>query len=177
MSLVNFNGCEPVIPSTEEIIKKAWKKQKTDEEKKDDYHVAEDIDDVSEHEKNEAQEEIELNDWKEEVGLAKQLQDTDGDKGIILKKLDALLDRKFSAIYRKITILEKEHEKTKSLLTGGCQENDSYWNFDNWRPLKSYGAVAGMADRVYAMVFDAIDYNGGVLRDNRLNPKRKNKNW
>lgn len=117
--------------------------------------------------------EEDLEDYKEEMKLTDQLN-TDDDKGTILKKLDLLLDRKFMAIYKRLDRVEKEHNRSKSLLKEGVKANDMYWGFDNWRDMKHYGAIAGMAERCYAMIFDAVDYNGGILRDNRTNKRRKN---
>ena len=115
-----------------------------------------------------------LHDFKEEVSLAKALTELNGDKQVILAKLDQILDRKFVAIYRRLDRLEKEHTKAMSLLREGCPAQDAFWGFDNYRPLKHYGAIAGMSDRSYAMIFDAIDFNDGKLRDNRVKRKRTN---
>lgn len=110
--------------------------------------------------------------WKEEIALMKTLSSSD-DKSEVLRRLDVLLDRKWRSLYQRITILEKEHEKAKRLLQDGVKANDPYWAFDNWRDIRHYGAVAGMAARCYAMVFDAIDYNNGVLRETQDSKRRR----
>lgn len=180
------------LPTTEHIMANNFKKQKTDEEKKSTYRRGEDqeeevkegslavpiinneeirledaqdsIEDVSEHEMNEIREESML--LKKLISTATQIGDTN--QASILQKLDSILDRRLSALSRRVSILEKETAKVLDLIRNGCRENDTFWGFDNYRPLKNWGAVAGMSDRTYAMIFDAIDFNNGVLRDNRL---------
>lgn len=156
----NLRGVKRVYPDPSADDRRAAVDYRTEEGEK------EGEDEISETEKKE------LDERKEEIAIGQDLASSvDQPYSAIFKKLDYLLDRKFSAIYRRLERSEKGQSKIHSLLTEGVNEGDPYWNFDNWRRLKGYGAVAGMADRCYAMIFDAIEYNNGVLRDNRQNKK------
>lgn len=121
------------------------------------------------------EEDRKMEERKEEIALDDRAvaQASSQDAAIMMKKLDRLLDSKHAVIFRKLKTLEQKVARIDAVIQHGVKANDQYWMLDNWRDLKNYAAVAGMADRCYAMIFDAVDHNGGVLRDNGGTMRRK----
>lgn len=121
---------------------------------------------VDEPEKKNDAETVEMEERKEEIVLnERQIDQCSQESATINAKLDRLMDNKFAGVYNRLRSLENRANRVDTLLRGGARANDSYWEFNNWSDIKGYGAVAGMAARCYAMIFDAIKWNDGVLRN------------
>lgn len=118
-----------------------------------------------------------LEERKEEIKLDnKAALSSSQESAMILSKLNVIADSKFASIFKKLRAVEGRLNRIEALLKGGVKTNDTYWGFDNWRDLRPYGSAIGMVDKVYAMIFDAVDNNNGILRDNGGNRSRKRPN-
>lgn len=178
MSLVKFNGCEPItspsepsqrlvaydLPSTEECIRNNFKRQKTDEEKKAGYRIADD--DVSDQEK--------IDQLKEELKCSEELKAlSDVATSDILARIDQLMDKQFSTLFRKQHQLEDRLARIDHLIRFGVKANDPYWDLGNPGELKPYGILHYVANKSMAMIYSAIDENTGILRDDGTRRKRR----
>lgn len=199
MSLVSFDGPEPNyrsakspqspisshLPSTEDLIAKNFKRQKTDEEKKRDYRVISDPDEIKlpsvngviidKEDDRSAQEQ--MDDWKSEIRATDELKAlADPIQSAILSRIDQLMDKQFASVFRKQHQLETRVSRIEQLLRSGAKANDPYWDFGNPGELKPYGILHYVANKSMAMIYSAVDENSGILRDDGSRRKRRS-NW
>lgn len=186
---VEFKGTEPSVdffpnrkgkeklmvhdlPASEDIIKRHWKKQKTEEEKASTYRQFPPL--SNEIEEVENPDEISLDERKEEIQAARQLEGMGNEmEGAILERLNQLMDSKFAAIFKKLNMLDARIERIERLLKAGCKENDAYWGFGNPKPLNPYGILQYVANKGMAMIYSAIDKNGGTLYDDGTTRRKR----
>lgn len=116
----------------------------------------------------EEEEKDEMSDLREEIKAEKEVDAlVEGDHAVIIKKLDVICDKKFTAIFRKLQALEGRINKLEELVRKGCATEDPYWNFGNPRDIKPLSRYYGMVDKCYAIIMDAVNYNGGKCRDTK----------
>lgn len=189
MSLINFDGCEPVItppqpkprlvahdlPTTDELIRNNFKRQKTDEEKKKGYRISgEDCDCAPHGCDDEMSEQEKIDNMKEEIKCSEELKAlSDVASSTILSRIDQLMDKQFSALFRKQHQLEDRVARIEHLLKFGTKANDPYWDFGNPNELNPYGILHYVANKSMAMIYSAIDKNAGILRDDGTRRKRR----
>lgn len=111
---------------------------------------------------DEAIEDIDEEALKDEASVLSELEKL-GDAAV-MKKLDIILDRKFSGIFQRLKALEKRQEAIMLLIKRGVDANDGFWEFENPRYLKPLNRYYGMIDMIYSMVMEAVDFNKGILR-------------